>query len=107
MAIKAELVEENFKVRRYKVQYPISAYTFPKENLIHQAGFDDEFIHIEFTDGRRLSVPLWWIPTLYNAPAVEREKFQISQDRTALIWDPATTALNDELRPAEYLGTHL
>jgi hypothetical protein len=45
MAIKAELVEENFKVRRYKVQYPISAYTFPKENLIHQAGFDDEFIH--------------------------------------------------------------
>jgi len=30
MAIEAEQVEEQLQVNRYKVQYPISAYTFPR-----------------------------------------------------------------------------
>jgi len=36
MAIEAEQVEEQLQVKRYKVQYPISAYTFPREARIHQ-----------------------------------------------------------------------
>lgn len=46
MAIEAEQIEEQFEVKRYKVQYPISAYTFPGEAHIHQVRFDDKYIHI-------------------------------------------------------------
>ena len=74
MATKAEQVEEQFKVKRFKIQYPVSAYTFPREARIHTVRFDDEYLHVELTDGRMLSIPLWWIPTLHNASAEEREK---------------------------------
>ena len=104
MATKAEQVDEQFEVRRYKVQYPISAYTFPREARLHHVRFDDEYIHLELTDGRRLSVPLWWIPTVYNAPPEEREKYELSRDRTMIIWDPNKCVINDELRIADYLG---
>jgi hypothetical protein len=59
---------------------------------------------VSLTDGRMLSVPLWWIPTLYNAPHEEREKYEINQSRTMIIWDPDRCAINDELRIADYLG---
>jgi len=105
MASKAEQVEEQFEVRRYKVQYPISAYTFPREARIHRVRFDDEYMYVELTDGRMLSVPLWWIPTLYNAPAEEREKYELDRSRTMIIWDPDKCAINDEVRIADYLGS--
>jgi hypothetical protein len=104
MAIKAEQVEEQWQVKRYKVQYPISAYTFPREARIHQVRFDDEYMHIELTDGRVLSLPLWWIPTLYDASPEEREKYEINRNRTMIIWDPGKCAINDEVRIADYLG---
>jgi hypothetical protein len=104
MAIKAEQVEEQLQVKRYKVQYPISAYTFPREARIHQVRFDDEYMHIELTDGRVLSLPLWWIPTLYDASPEEREKYEINRDRTMIVWDPDKCAINDEVRIADYLG---
>jgi hypothetical protein len=31
MAIREEQVKEQFTVKKYKVQYPISAHTFPRE----------------------------------------------------------------------------
>lgn len=104
MTTRVERVEEEFEVKRYKVQYPISAYTFPREARIHQVRFDDEYMHIELTDGRMLSVPLWWIPTLYNARSEEREKYEISRSRTMLIWDPDKCAINDEVCITDYLG---
>ena len=104
MATKAEHSEEQFAVKRYKVHYPISAYTFPSEARIHQVRFDDEYLHVELTDGRMLSIPLWWIPTLYNAAPEEREKYEINRSRTMVIWDPDKCAINDELRIADYLG---
>jgi len=104
MPTKAEHDEEPFAVTRYKVQYPISAYTFPSEARIHQVRFDDAYVHVELTDRRMLSVPLWWIPTLHSAPAEEREKYEINRSRTMLIWDPEKCAINDELRIADYLG---
>jgi len=104
MATSAEQVEERTTVRHYKIQYPISAYTFPREALIHEVGFDDEYMHVALTDGRTLSVPLWWIPTLHNAAPEERTKCEISRDRTMLIWDPDKCAINDEVRIADYLG---
>jgi hypothetical protein len=104
MATKAEQIEEQFEVKKYKIQYPISAYTFPHEARIHQVYINDEYINVELTDGRKLSVPLWWIPTVYNAPPEEREKFEINPNHTMIIWDPDKCAINDELRLIDYLG---
>jgi hypothetical protein len=94
----------HFQVKRYKIQYPISAYTFPEEAHIHRVWFDDKYMHVELTDERILSIPLWWIPTLYNADPEEREKYEINQARTMIIWDPDKCAINDEIRIADYLG---
>lgn len=95
--------EEQIEVKRFKVQYPILAYTFPTEARIHQARLDEDYLHLDLTDGRKLAIPLWWIPTLNNAPPEEREKFKIDPSRTMLIWDPNKCAINDELRLIDYL----
>ncbi|MBN1872618.1 MAG: DUF2442 domain-containing protein [Anaerolineae bacterium] len=103
-AARAEIAAGMAQPMFYEVQYPISAYTFPQEALIDQVSFDDDYIHVTLTDGRKLSIPLWWIPTLYNAPKEELEKYIINQSRTMIIWDPDKCAINDELRVADYLG---
>ena len=103
MATREEQVEGQFTVKQYRVQYPISAYTFPHEARIHHVRFDAEYMHVELTDGRVLSVPLRWIPTLYNAPPEERGKYAINRSRTMIIWDPETCAINDEVCIADYL----
>lgn len=104
MATKTDRTDEQFEVKRYKIQYPVSAYTFPNEACIHQVRFDDEYIHVELTDGRILSIPLKWIPTLYNAAPEEREKYEIDRSRTVIIWDPDKCAINEDLRVADYLA---
>jgi len=104
MTTNAKQAEDQSTIKHYKIQYPISAYTFPHEARIHQVRFDDEHLHLELMDGRALSIPLLWIPTLYNASAEERMKYEISRDRTMLIWDPDKCAINDEVRLADYLG---
>jgi len=104
MSIKVKQTDEQMQLKRYSVQYPISAYTFPREARIHEVWFDEEYMHIALTDGRLLSVPLWWIPTLYNAEPEEREKFEISRDRTMIIWDPEKCTINDEISIFDLLG---
>ena len=103
MNTAVETIDKQFKVKRYKVQFPISAYTFPTETRIHQVRFDDNYIHIELTDERILSIPLWWIPTLYNALPEEREKYEINHSRDMIIWNPDKCAINDEIAIADYL----
>jgi hypothetical protein len=104
MVTGTQAMVEHPTVKHYEIQYPASAYTFPSEARIHQAFFDDDYVHIELTDGRDLAIPLWWIPTLHNAAREELEKFEINRSRTMLIWDPDKCAINDELRIADYLG---
>lgn len=99
-----EQSDEQIEVKRFKVQHPVSAYTLPTEAKIHAVWFDNTRIHIELMDGRALSIPLWWIPTLHEAAPAAREKYEISRDRTMLIWDPNKCSINDELRIADYLG---
>jgi len=89
----------------YDIAYPASAYTFPHEALIHRVRFDKDHMYLELTDGRVLSVPLSWIPTLHNAAPEEREKYEISQDRKMIIWDPDKCSINDEVRIDDYLGS--
>jgi Protein of unknown function (DUF2442) len=88
----------------YEVAYPASAYTFPREALLHRVRFDKDYMHLELTDGRLLAIPLWWIPTLHNAAPEEREKYEISQDRKLIIWDPDKCSINDEVRIDDYLA---
>lgn len=88
----------------YEIPYLADAYTFPHDALIHQVRFDESYIHLELTDERILSIPLRWIPSLYNADPAEREKFELSQDRKMLIWDPDKCSINDELRIDDYLA---
>ena len=103
MSIK-EKQAKKLEVKQYKIQYPASAYTFPQEAHIHRVWFDDKRIHIELTDERIISIPLWWIPTLHNADPAEREKYEINQARTMIIWHPEKCAINDEIRIVDYLG---
>lgn len=95
---------ERGRVKRYKVQHSIDEYTFPKEATIHDVRFDEKYIHVELTDQRILSIPLWWIPTVYNASMEDRMKFEINQSRTMIIWDPDKCGINDEISIADYLG---
>jgi hypothetical protein len=71
--------------------------------IIDAERFDDDHIHIELTDGRVLSIPLWWVPSVHNASMEEREKYEISRDRRMVIWDPDRCAINDEMRIDDYL----
>ena len=87
----------------YEIPFPATAYTFPSESLIHHVQIDDQYIRFELTDGRLLSVPLWWVPTVYNAAPEERQKFVISRDRKLVIWDPDECAINDEVHIDDYL----
>jgi len=88
----------------YDIPYPASAYTFPREALLHRLRFDKDYMHLELTDGRTLSVPLSLIPTLHNAATEEREKYEISRDRKMIIWDPDKCSINDEVRIDDYLA---
>lgn len=97
-------MHEKIQVKRYKVQHSIDEYTFPTEANIHDVRFDEKYMHVELTDQRIISIPLWWIPTVYNASEEDRNKFQINQSRTMIIWDPDKSGINDEISIADYLG---
>ena len=97
-------MDKKVQVKRYKLQHSIDEYTFPKEAAIHDVKFDEKFIHVELTDQRVISIPLWWIPTVYNASMENRRKFEVNQSRTMIIWNPEKCGINDEISIADYLG---
>jgi hypothetical protein len=97
-------MDEKLQVKRYKVQYSIDEYTFPTDARIHDVRFDKTYMHVELTDQRVISIPLWWIPTIYNASDENRNKFEINQSRTMIVWDPDKSGINDEISIADYLG---
>lgn len=104
MTSKAEIVDAKLTVKRYDIKYPASEYTFPRETLIHDVRIDDDYIHVDLMDGRILSIPLSWIPSVYNAASEERLKFELNRGRTMIIWDPEKGEINDEVRIEDYLG---
>lgn len=90
----------------YSVTHRAEAYRWPTDALIHKVRLDTRFLHVEFVDGRNLSIPLSWIPTLHEAQPAEREKYTISRDRRLIVWDPfeTGTAINEIVRISDYLG---
>jgi hypothetical protein len=105
MSTKAEAVNSQSTVQRYRIQYPLSAYTFPHESLIHEVQIDESYVRIELTDRRILSIPLHWIPTVHNAAPEDRAKFRVNSSRTMIVWDPEEGSINEELRVQDYLET--
>jgi Protein of unknown function (DUF2442) len=104
MVTGTKQTNEKMKIKRYKIQHSIEEYTFPKEAYIHNVTFDENYMHVELTDERVISIPLMWIPTLYNASAEHRKNFEISQNRRMIIWDPEKSGINDEINIIDYLG---
>ena len=104
MGTKIKPAKEKTAIKRYTVQYSVSAYTFPTEERIHQVRFDEKYLHVELMDERIISIPLWWIPTLHNAEPEQRAQVEINRSRTMLIWDPDRCGINDELRISDFLG---
>lgn len=94
------------KEKWYEIPYSASEYTFPRDAILRRVQFNNTSMHLELTDGRVISVPLSWIPSLQNAVPEEREKYEISQDRKMIVWDPDKCAINDEVRVDDYLGIH-
>jgi len=104
MVTGTKQTNEKMKVKRYKIQHSIDEYTFPREAYIHEVTFDKKYMHVELTDERIISIPLMWIPTVYNASDEDRRKFEISQNRRMIIWDPEKSGINDEINIVDYFG---
>ena len=58
----------------------------PTEALARSVSFDDDMMHVRFTDGRILSVPLIWFPVLHQAAPELRVQVKIHAGGRSLHW---------------------
>jgi len=58
----------------------------PTTALAKSVDFDDEMMRVAFTDGRVLSVPLAWFPTLRDATPEQRSNCEIGGHGVGLHW---------------------
>jgi hypothetical protein len=58
----------------------------PTTALAQSVRFDKEMMHVTLTDGRIISAPLIWFPTLKQAKAKERAKVEIGGGGIGLHW---------------------
>lgn len=48
-------------------------------DLIKSVWCTDQDLVVTMKDGRTISVPLWWYPTLFNATPTQRAEFEIGR----------------------------
>jgi hypothetical protein len=58
----------------------------PVTALAKKVEFDEEMMQVTFTDGRVLGVPLAWFPTLQEATAAQRKRYEIGGGGISLHW---------------------
>lgn len=58
----------------------------PTTALAKAVEFSEEMMHVQLTDGRVLSVPLVWFPTLREASPEQRARCQIRAGGRGLHW---------------------
>lgn len=58
----------------------------PTTALASTLSFDEEMMHVHLTDGRILSVPLLWFPTLRDAAPDARAHYEIGAGGRGLHW---------------------
>jgi hypothetical protein len=56
-------------------------------SLAKAVSFDANTMWVDFTDGRKLGVPLAYFPRLLNATPTQREHYEISGGGSGLHWD--------------------
>ena len=69
--------KNNIKTKRAYV--PMSA-------LAQSVEFDDSMMHVALSDGRVVSVPIIWFPTLYGATPEQRANYEIGAGGRGLHW---------------------
>lgn len=58
----------------------------PTTALAKSVEFSEDLMHVNLTDGRIISVPIIWFPTLRDASPAEREKYEIGAGGRGLHW---------------------
>ena len=58
----------------------------PNSALAKSVEFDAAMMHVSLTDGRVISVPIAWFPTLHSASPLQRLKYEIGGGGIALHW---------------------
>ncbi len=58
----------------------------PVTALAKAVEFDDTMMHVTFTDGRVLGVPLVWFPILRDATPQQRARYEIGGGGIGLHW---------------------
>lgn len=58
----------------------------PTSALAKSVEFDDHVMRVSFMDGRVLSVPLAWFPTLRRASPEQRSRYEIGGGGVSLHW---------------------
>lgn len=58
----------------------------PSTALAKKVDFDEVTMHVMFTDGRVLSVPIHWFPRLRDADPGQRAKYEIGGGGVSLHW---------------------
>ena len=58
----------------------------PHTALAKSLAFDADMMHVSFSDGRILSVPLAWFPTLRRATPAQRKRYEIGGGGIGLHW---------------------
>ena len=73
------------KVRK-RGQPPFQRSYVPTTALAKAVAFDDAMMHVTFTDGRVLAVPLAWFPVLHRATPEQRARYEIGGGGIRLHW---------------------
>lgn len=48
---------------------------------------DDQFLHVDLNDGRRISTPISWYPTLESATIAQIKDYHFICDATGIAWE--------------------
>ena len=72
----------------------------PTSALAKSLEFDDDAMRVTFMDGRVLSVPLAWFPTLRRASPEQRARYEIGGGGISLHWPE----LDEDLSIAGLMG---
>ena len=91
------------KADTYPVTYPQSSYIVPTEARAENVTFGAGQMHIHLVDGRTISIPLAWIPSLAGAAPEDLAKVRIGWDGLLIYWDPDDGPINEDLLVATYL----
>ena len=58
----------------------------PLHALAREIRFDEHMMHVLLADGREISVPLDWFPTLRNASEKQRKKWRLIGSGVGIHW---------------------